>query len=328
MGELRHYKGKNVLVTGGTGLIGSHLVELLIKGGADIRAVVHTRRAPIELRDVDIVHGDLTKWASCVEAAKGMDYVFHLAAVVGGVGRNVAHPAGMFTPNILMNTQMLEAARLEGVERYLYTSSACVYPGNLDFFAEERGWNGPPARSNAAYGWVKRMGELQAQAYFEEYGMKIAIVRPTNAYGPRDNFDLETSHVIPALIRKAVERHNPFVVWGTGESTRDLIHARDIARGMLLALEKYPVADPVNLATGRSIKIKDLARLILKLSGYENAQVVFDQNRPTGQVERKVSIVKAKEKIGFVAQISLEEGLKETVDWYRAFGRVSLSKKC
>lgn len=312
------YKSRNVLVTGGTGLIGSHLVELLLERGANIRTVVHSRRSPIESRDVEIVCGDLTKWDSCVEAVKGMDYVFHLAAFVGGVGRNVAHPAGMFTPNVLMNTQMLEAARLEGIERYLYTSSACVYPGDLDFFVEERGWDGPPAQSNASYGWVKRMGELQARAYFQEYGMKIAIVRPTNAYGPRDNFDLETSHVIPALIRKAVERHDPFVIWGTGESTRDFIHAKDIARGMLLALKKYPVGDPVNLATGSSIKIKDLAYLILKLSGYQNARVIFDQKKPTGQVERKVSTPKAKEKISFVAQISLEEGIKETIDWYRA----------
>ena len=311
------YKGKNVLVTGGTGLIGSHLVELLLEHEANVHAVAHSRNPPIEFRDVDMIYGDLTKWDSCIEAVKDMDYVFHLAAFVGGVGRNVAHPAGMFTPNALMNTQMLEAARLEGVERYLYTSSACIYPRNLEFFVEERGWNGPPAQSNATYGWVKRMGELQAQAYFEEHGMKTAIVRPTNAYGPRDNFDLETSHVIPALIRKAVERQNPFVVWGTGESTRDFIHARDIARGMVLALEKYAVADPVNLATGRSIKIKDLVYMILKLSGYKRARIVFDEGRPTGQVERRVSIAKAKEKIGFVAKISLEEGLKETIAWYR-----------
>ncbi len=234
------------------------------------------------------------------------------------MGRNVAHPAGMFTPNVLMNTQMLESARLENVERYLYTSSACIYPGNLEYFVEDRGWDAPPAQSNASYGWVKRIGEFQAQAYSEEYGMKTAIVRPTNAYGPRDNFDLKTSHVIPALIRKAVEKQDPFVIWGSGESTRDLIHAKDIARGMLLALEKYAVADPVNLATGRSVKIKDLAHLILKLCGYENAKVVFDKNSPTGQLVRRVSTAKANEKIGFVAQISLEEGLKETINWYKA----------
>lgn len=310
-------KGKKVLVTGGTGLIGSHLVELLLERGANVRTVVHSRSLPIKLENVEIVRGDLTKWNACVKAVKDVEYVFHLAAFVGGVGRNVAHPAGMFTPNMLMNTQMLEAARLENVERYLYTSSACIYPGDLEYFVEDKGWEGPPAQSNASYGWVKRMGEFQAQAYSEEFDMKIAIVRPTNAYGPRDNFDLETSHVIPALIRKAVERQDPFVIWGTGESTRDLIHAKEISRGMLLALEKYAVADPVNLATGRSIKIKDLARWILKLSGYENARIIFDKTSPTGQLVRRVSTAKAKEKIGFVAQISLEEGLKETISWYK-----------
>ncbi len=306
-----------MLVTGGTGLIGSHLVELLLERGAHVRTVVHSRDPPITLEDVELVRGDLTKWEACKAAVAGVQYVFHLAAFVGGVGRNVAHPAGMFTPNILMNTQILEAARLEGVERYLYTSSACIYPGNLEYFVEEKGWDAPPAQSNASYGWVKRMGEFQAQAYSEEYGMKIAIVRPTNAYGPRDNFDLKTSHVIPALIRKAIERHDPFTIWGTGESTRDLIHAKDIAQGMLLALEKYTVADPINLATGRSIKIKDLARMILKLTGYEDANVVFDENNPTGQLIRRVSTAKAKEKLGFIAQISLEEGLDETINWYR-----------
>jgi len=311
------YNGRNVLVTGGTGLIGSHLVELLLEQGANVRTVAHSRRPPNEFKDLEVVYGDLTKWDSCVKTVEDMDYVFHLAAFVGGVGRNVAHPAGMFTPNALMNTQMLEAARLEGVERYLYTSSGCIYPADLDFFVEERGWGGPPAQSNASYGWVKRMGELQAQAYYEEYGMKIAVVRPTNAYGPRDSFDLETSHVIPALIRKAVERHDPFIVWGTGEATRDFIHARDVGRGMLLAVEKYPVPDPINLATGRSIKIKDLAYLILKLAGYENARVILDQSKPIGQLERRVSVVKAKEKVGFVAQISLEKGLEETINWYK-----------
>lgn len=311
------YDGKKILVTGGTGLIGSHLIEQLLESGAIVRTVVHSRLPPIEFSNVEIVKGDLTKWSSCVEVVKGVDYVFHLAAFVGGVGRNAAHPAGMFTSNILMNTQMLEASRLEGVERYLYTSSACIYPGKLSFFVEEKGWNGPPEKTNASYGWVKRMGELQAQAYREEHGMKIAIVRPTNAYGPRDNFDLKTSHVIPALIRKAVERQDPFILWGTGESTRDFIHAWDIARGMLLALEKYAVADPVNLATGRSIRIRDLANLILKLAGCENTRIVLDRSKPTGQVERRVSTAKAKEKIGFVSQISLEDGLKETIESYR-----------
>ena len=309
------YRNRKVLVTGGAGMIGSQLVELLLKERAEVRLVAHNRNPP-ELDDIEVVHGDLRRWEDCVKAVRGVDLVFHLAAFVGGVGRNVAHPAGMFTPNILMNTQMLEAARLQGVERYLFTSSACIYPGNIAYFVEDRGWDSPPEKSNASYGWVKRMGELQSQVYAEEYGMKLAIVRPTNAYGPRDNFDLDTSHVIPALIRKAVERQDPYVIWGNGESSRDFIHARDVARGMLLALEKYPVADPINLATGRSVKIKDLAHLILNISGYANARVEFDSAKPIGQVERRVSTAKAREKIGFVAEITLEEGLRETIQWF------------
>jgi len=312
------YESRRVLVTGGAGLVGSHLVELLLLREANVRTVIHSRSLPENLWDrVEVIRGDLTRLDDCLRAVDGVDYIFHLAAFVGGVGRNVAHPAAMFTPNVLMNTNMMEAARLENVDRYLFTSSACIYPGNISYFVEDKGWDGPPEKTNASYGWVKRMGELQAQAYAEEYGMKIAIVRPTNAYGPRDNFDLDTSHVIPALVRKAVERHDPFTIWASGESSRDFIHARDIARGMLLALERYPIPDPINLATGRSIKIKDLVTLILRLAGYENARIAFDMSKPIGQVERRVSTEKAMEKIGFAAQIPLEEGLKETIDWYR-----------
>jgi len=316
-GVMSFYNGKLVLVTGASGLIGSHLIEGLMAQGAKVRTVVHTRPLQRFPTHVESLRGDLTSWEDCVKAVKGVDYVLHLAAFVGGVGRNKAHPAGMYTPNILMQTNMLEAARLKDVEYYLYTSSVCLYPGHISLMSEDKAWEGPPEATNASYGWVKRMGELQCQAYAEEYGMKIAIVRPTNAYGPYDNFDLESSHVIPALIRKAVERQDPYVIWGTGEVSRDFIHARDISRGMMLALEKYHVADPLNLGTGREIKVKDLALLILKLSGYENARIVFDRARPLGQLGRRADTRKAKEKIEFGAQISLEEGLRETIDWYR-----------
>lgn len=310
------YNGRPALVTGGSGLIGSHLVEELMAKGAQVRAVIHNRPLQKFPGCVEVLRGDLTKLDDCVRAVRGMECVLHLAAFVGGVGRNKAHPAGMYTSNMLMQTNMLEAARLADAEYYLYTSSVCLYPGHISLMSEDKAWEGPPEATNASYGWVKRMGELQCQAYAEEYGMKIAIVRPTNAYGPYDNFDLESSHVIPALIRKAVERQDPYVIWGTGEVSRDFIHARDISRGMMLALEKYHVADPLNLGTGCEIKVKDLAHLILKLSGYENARIVFDRERPLGQLGRRADAWKAKEKIGFEAQISLEEGLKETIDWY------------
>jgi len=311
------YSERRVLVTGGSGLIGSHLIEELLAHNAQVRTVVHNR-APRGFSDrIECVKGDLTKFEDCAKAVEDVEYVFHLAAFVGGVGRNQAHPAGMYTPNMLMQTNMLEAARLKNVQRYLYTSSVCLYPGHISLMSEEKAWEGPPEATNASYGWVKRMGELQCQAYAEEYGSKIAIVRPTNAYGPYDNFDLEASHVIPALVRKAVERQDPYTIWGTGDVSRDFIHARDISRGMMLALEKYAVADPINLGTGREVKIRDLAYLILRLSGHENARVVFDKARPLGQLGRRADTRKAVKKIGFEAKIMLEEGLLETIGWYR-----------
>jgi GDP-L-fucose synthase len=322
------WDGKNVLVTGGTGLIGSHLVEMLIDKGAHLRTIVHSRPPtqifpPRHLNKIEFIKGDLTRWESCKRAVKDMNAVFHLAAFVGGVGRNVAHPAGMYTPNMLMQTQMIEAARIQDVDRYLYTSSACIYPAKCKIpISEEEAWKGPPEPTNATYGWVKRMGELQAQAYANEYGMKIAVVRPFNAYGPRDNFDPETSHVTPGLIRKAIEKQNPFRVWGSGEPSRDFVYATDIARGMLLALEKYVVADPLNIATGREIKIKDLANLILKLADHKPPKIIFEKGKPLGQPRRRGSVAKAKKTIGFEAKVSLEEGLKRTIDWYRAWRQI------
>jgi GDP-L-fucose synthase len=316
-GTVSVYNGRRVLVTGGSGLIGSHLIEQLLAHGAQVRAVVHTHPLGEFSDRVQTVKADLTRLDDCVEAIGDVKHVFHLAAFVGGVGRNKAHPAGMYTPNMLMQTNMLEAARLRDAEQYMYTSSVCLYPAHISLLSEDKAWEGPPEATNASYGWVKRMGELQCQAYAEEYGLNIAIVRPTNAYGPRDNFDLENSHVIPALVRKAVEKQDPYVVWGTGEVSRDFIHARDISRGMMLALEKHPLADPLNLGTGREIKIKDLAYLILTLSGHEKAKVILDRTQPSGQLGRRVDTRKAKDKIGFEAEITLEEGLKETVDWYR-----------
>ncbi len=312
------YGGKRVLVTGGGGLIGPHLIEELLAQEAEVCTVVHNRDPPKFSSQVTIVKGDLTRLEDCLNAIADAEYVFNLAAFVGGVGRNKAHPAGMYTPNMLIQTNMLEAARLRSVERYLYTSSVCLYPGHISLMREDTAWEGPPEATNAPYGWVKRMGELQCQTYTEEYGMKVAIVRPTNSYGPRDNFDPEASHVIPGLVRKAVEKQDPFVIWGNGEVSRDFIHARDVARGMMLALERYPAADPLNLGTGQEIKIKDLAYLILKIAGLENVKAVFDKTRPLGQMGRRADTRKAKEKIGFEAKIPLEEGLKETIEWYRA----------
>lgn len=307
------YDNRKVLVTGGSGLVGHFLTDLLIAEGAKVRVAVNKK--PVS-KNIEAVYGDLTKIESCVKAVRGMDFVFHLAQVTGGVAKNQADPAGMFTPNLLMNTHMLEAARLENVERYLFPSSICIY-SDMDLFMEERGWEGRPHSTNEAYGWVKRMGELQAQLYHKEYGMKIAIVRATNTYGPNDNFDFQTSHVIPAIIRKTVEKQDPLTVWGDSNVTRDFIYAKDVALGDLLALESYPIADPLNLATGKSVSIRELITLILDLSNHHPSKIIFDHSKPVGQCKRVVDIQKAQEKIGFSAKVSLPEGLKETIEWFR-----------
>lgn len=310
------YSQELVLVTGGAGLIGSHLIKELLAQNAEVRTVLHGHPLEENANRVDCMKGDLTKLDDCLAAVENVECVFQAAALVGGVGRNKSHPAQMYTTNMLIQTNMLEAARLRDIDRYLYTSSCCLYPRDVTLMSEDKAWDGPPEPTNTSYGWVKRMGELQCLAYAEEYGMKIAIVRPTNTYGPGDNFDLETSHAIPALIRKAVEKQDPYVVWGRGEVSRDFIHAKDVAGGMMLALQKHCVADPINLGTGREIKIRDLASLILKLSGHDPAKLVFDEARPVGQLGRRTDTNKAREKIGFVARITLEEGLKDTIDWY------------
>lgn len=318
------YRDKNILVTGSTGMIGSHLVEALIEEGANVRVITHMRSGENlpKSRKINILKADLTKFEDCKRAVKNIDYVFQLAAIVGGVAFNVAHRGTLFTKNILIQTNVLEASRQEDVKRYLFTSSACVYPAVCKIPISEDEcvvgvFDRPPERTNDAYGWAKRMGELQAQYYKEEYGMKIAIVRPFNVYGPRDNFDPETSHVIPGLIKKAVERQKPFRIWGTGEPSRDFVFVTDTVRGMMLALEKYPVADPVNLASGRDIKIKDLAKMILKISGYKNPKIVFERSKPLGQLVRRGSTKKSKNILKFETKVSLEEGLKRTIDWYR-----------
>ncbi|MHA1783717.1 MAG: NAD-dependent epimerase/dehydratase family protein, partial [Candidatus Helarchaeota archaeon] len=217
-----------------------------------------------------------------------------------------------------MNIQMLEAARINNIDKYLFMSSACGYPLEAPVpLTEDYFFEGKPEPTNGTYGHAKRIGEIQAKAYKEEYGMKIAIARPFNAYGPRDNFNLEESHVIPALITKAVERQSPFKIWSNGEATRAFIYVSDIVDGLLLMMEKYAVCDPLNIGRDEEIKIKDLAFLILKLSGYSDAKVEFELDKPAGQPRRSASIKKAKEKINFLAKVPLEEGILHTINWYK-----------
>ena len=312
------YSDKNILVTGGTGMIGSHLVELLLEKNANVRIVAHEREIPPELEDkgLDVVSGDLTEKKFVEESMKDMDYVFHLAAYTGGLGRTSTHPASTLTPNLIMDGNVLECAKNEGIKRFLYASCTCVYPNDEKTLEEEDAWKGNPPEIHASYSWSKRMGERQAIAYHKEYGMNIAIVRPSNSYGPRDSDDLETAHALGSLIMKAINKMDPFVIWGDGNPIREYIYARDAAKGMLLAMENYCVGDPINLASGEFVSISELARKILKLTN-TSPEIKFDKEKPSGQKRRVLSNKKAKEKIGFVAETSLDTGIEETIKWYK-----------
>jgi GDP-L-fucose synthase len=250
----------------------------------------------------------------CQKIVKGMDYVFHLAGVKGSPVMTSQKPASFFVPIISFNTNMMEAARQAGVERYLYTSSIGVY-SPAEVFREDDVWKSFPSENDKFAGWAKRIGELQAEAYKIEYGWdRVAIVRPTNVYGPYDNFDPNTAMVIPSLIKRAVDGENPFVAWGDGSPIRDFIHARDVARGMMLALENI-TGQPINLGSGVGVTIKRIVEIIIGNLEIK-PEVIWDTSKPSGDRKRVADISRATA-IGFQPSISIEEGIKETMDWYR-----------
>jgi GDP-L-fucose synthase len=316
------WKGKRVLVTGGAGFIGSHLVQVLLTEGASVRVTDNLENSSManlsSIRDhVEFLKLDLTELESCLKAVKGMQVVLNLSAKVGGVGYNLQHPGQMLTHNLLLSTMVLEAARQAGVERFLCVSSACVYPRYCTMpIPEAEGFRDLPEPTNLGYGWAKRTAEMQAQLYAQEHGMKVAIVRPYNTYGPRDHFELERAHVIPALIKKVLDNQDPVVVWGNGEQTRAFVYVEDLVTGMLLATEKYPEADPLNIGTEEEISVRDLVKLICELSG-RSPQIIFDSSKPSGQPRRNADITKAKRLIGYHPRISLREGINRTLQWYR-----------
>jgi GDP-L-fucose synthase len=310
------YDHKNVLVTGGTGLIGRPLVELLLQAGAHVRvaSMDDPSRCPA---GAEFVQANLIHWETCQQVVKDMDYVFHLVGTKGSVGIGQTRAASFMVPHLLFNTHTMEAARQAGVERYLFTSSIAVYPP-AQVFVEDDAWTGQPHPSDRFAANAKRIGELQAEAYKIEYGWdKIAIVRPANVYGPYDNFDPKTAMVVPALISRALSGENPFVVWGDGSAVRDFIYSRDCAEGMMLALERGANCVPVNLGSGQGASIKELVTAIL--ASVENPpELVWDTSKPSGESIRLMDMTRAQEMLGFTARTSLAQGVRETVDWYRA----------
>lgn len=308
------YKGKKVLVTGGTGLVGRPLTEMLVKADAKVTIVSldDSKTAP---KGVRFIRADLREFSNCLKVCKDKKIVFHLAGIKGSPALTAKQPASFFVPTITFNTNMMEAARRMGVSRYLYTSTVGVY-APAEVFKEDDVWKTFPSENDRFAGWAKRMGELQAEAYKIEYGWdKISIVRPANIYGSFDNFDPKTSTVIASLIKRAIDGENPLTVWGDGSPVRDFIYSKDVARGMMLAVEKG-VNLPVNLGSGTGVTIKELAETIAKLIPGGPIKIVWDKSKPKGDAKRLMDMKRAKKLLGFKPTVSLKQGIKETIQWY------------
>ena len=309
------------MVTGGAGFLGSFIVDKLKN---------EKMVAPEKIRVPRSSTIDLRKWENCVEAVKDVDVVIHLAAKVGGIGFNRKYPATLFYDNAIMGIQLIEAARREGVDKFVAIGTVCAYPKHTPVpFQEEYLWNGYPEETNAPYGIAKKILLVQAQANKQQYGFNAIFLLPVNLYGPRDNFDPESSHVIPALIKKMVdaklEGKNVVVVWGRGQPSREFIYVEDAAEGVLLAAEIYNKPYPVNLGSGREITIRELVSLIAELTGYKG-EIVWDYSKPDGQPRRCLDTSKAREEFGFEAKTDFNEGLKKTINWYKNHTRGNLKK--
>jgi GDP-L-fucose synthase len=333
-----YWNSKRVIVTGGAGFLGSFLVEKLIqRGTADILVPrveyydLTDQKMILQLLE-DALHppeqrpGHLSPAGfhpSVLPKFQPSDLlVLHLAARVGGIGANREHPAEFFYDNLMMGTQLMHASWKHGVGKFVALGTVCAYPKFTPVpFRENDLWNGYPEETNAPYGLAKKMLLVQAQAYRQQYGMNAIFLLPVNLYGPRDNFDPRSSHVIPALIRKCLEaqenHEKELVVWGDGSPTREFLYVEDAAEGILLAAEKYDGSEPVNLGSGFEISIRDLAKDIARLTGF-HGQLVFDASRPNGQPRRALDVSRAGQLFGFHAQVEFEAGLRRTIEWYRS----------
>ena len=305
------WKDKRVLVTGGSGFLGSFVVEKLGEKGCKDIFVPHSEE--YDLRQLDVIQRLLKDTKP--------DMIIHLAARVGGIGANRAHPAEFFYDNLMMGVQLMHESWRAGINKFVAIGTVCAYPKFTPVpFKEDDLWNGYPEETNAPYGLAKKMLLIQAQTYRQQYGFNAIYLLPVNLYGQRDNFDLESSHVIPALIRKCIEaakrNDDHIVVWGTGKPTREFLYVEDAAEGILLAAERYNGSEPVNLGSGMEISIHDLVHLIARLTGFKG-KIVLDSSKPDGQPRRCLNTERAERVFGFRAKTSFEDGLRRTIKWYR-----------
>lgn len=307
-------QNKKILITGGAGFLGMHVVDALIKRGIDKKNIIVPRSKDVDLR----------KQEECKKIMHGTDIVLHLAANVGGIGYNQKNPGTLFYDNLLMGVHAMEEARKANVEKFVAIGTVCAYPKFTPVpFKEDNLWDGYPEETNAPYGLAKKMLLTQAQAYRQQYNFNAIYLLPVNLYGPSDNFNEQSSHVIPALIKKFIDaklkKKRNVVVWGTGKATREFLYVDDAAEGILLATEFYSKSEPVNIGSSTEISIKQLAELIKKLTGF-NGKIVWDETKPDGQPRRKLDTARAKKEFGFESKVDFEEGLQKTIDWYIKYG--------
>ncbi len=306
-----YWQGKRVCVTGGAGFLGSFVTAQLRQRGASDIFIPH-------IEDYDLVQlGDIQRMLNDARP----DVIIHLAAHVGGIGANRTHPAEFFYDNLMMGVQLMHESWKQGVQKFVAIGTVCAYPKYTPVpFKEDNLWEGYPEETNAPYGLAKKMLLVQAQAYRQQYGYNAIFLLPVNLYGPGDNFNPESSHVIPALIRKCLEAQESgqkeVEVWGDGSPTREFVYAEDAARGIVMASETYDGPDPVNIGSGYEISIKELAELIARLTGFEG-RLVWDTSKPNGQPRRGLDTSRAEKYFGFKAQVPFEEGLRRTIEWYR-----------
>jgi GDP-L-fucose synthase len=309
------WRGKRVVVTGGAGFLGTFVVDALRRLGCPPPFVPRSRQYDLR-KEADI--------ARMLEAARP-EIIIHLAAVVGGIGANRDNPGRFFYDNLMMGVQLIEQARLFGVPKFVAVGTVCSYPKFAPVpFREGDLWDGYPEETNAPYGLAKKMLLVQSQAYRQQYGFNSIFLLPVNLYGPRDNFDPASSHVIPALIKKCVDAaeagHHEIGVWGTGSATREFLYVEDAALAIVLAAERYDGVEPVNVGAGQEISIRDLVKLIAKLTGFKG-RIAWDTSKPDGQPRRMLDTSRAATSLGFVAKTPFEEGLRRTVEWYRGRGK-------
>ena len=303
-------KNKKIVVTGGAGFLGSFVVKELLKNGVSAKNISIPRSKDTDLR----------KWENCQRAVRGKDIVIHLAAKVGGIGFNRENPGTLFYDNLIMGTQLMEAARLAGVKKFVAISTICAYPKFTPVpFKEKDLWLGYPEETNAPYGLAKKMMLVQAQSYRQQFGFNAIYLLPVNLYGPGDNFNPQSSHVIPALIQKIdsakKSKADRVKVWGSGKATREFLYVEDVARGIVLATKKYDKAEPINLGSGMEISIKNLVNTISKLMNF-NGKIVWDKTKPDGQPRRMLDVSKAYKEFHFKAATNFEKGLQNTIKWY------------